>query len=99
MADGRKQFVGLEPIDAGQMIRPGGHLLIGADRVSPAETDGWVTSACFSPTLERSIALGVLRNGRQNHGKILTLCDADQYYQVRVVPPVFYDPENLKLKI
>jgi sarcosine oxidase subunit alpha len=99
MAHGRKQFVGLEPIDPAQTIRPGGHLLIGAGRQPPAETDGWVTSACYSPSLERHIALGVLRDGRQKSGEILTLCDEEQRFLVKVVSPVFYDPDNQRLNV
>ena len=94
----RKQFVGLEPLDPKQPIQPGGHLLIGKDRQPPAETDGWVTSACFSPNLERYIALGVLRGGRDRDGEILTVCDEDRRFNVKVVSPVFYDPENKRLK-
>jgi sarcosine oxidase subunit alpha len=94
----RKQLVGLEPLDSQQAMRPGGHLLIGADRQPPAETDGWITSACFSPTLDRYIALGVLRSGRDREGEILTVCDEDQRFNVKVVAPVFYDPDNEKLR-
>jgi len=93
----RKQFVGLEPLDPGQPIRPGGHLLAGADRSPPAETDGWITSACLSPNLDRHIALGVLRDGRKRTGEILTVCDEKLSYPVRVVSPVFYDPQGEKL--
>jgi sarcosine oxidase subunit alpha len=98
MDQDRKQLVGLEPLDPNQQVQPGGHLLIGKDRQPPAETDGWITSACFSPNLERSIALGVLRAGRDRNGEILTVCDEDQRFNVKVVSPVFYDPENDRLK-
>jgi len=94
----RKQLVGLEPLDRQQALRPGGHLLIGENREPPAETDGWITSACFSPTLERSIALGVLKGGREKTGEILTVCDGAQRFSVKVVSPVFYDPSNMKLR-
>jgi sarcosine oxidase subunit alpha len=94
----RKQLVGIEALEPGQTLRPGGHLLMGKDREPPAETDGWITSACFSPSLEHHIALAVLKNGREKTGEILTVCDEDQQFAVRVVPPVFYDPENKKLR-
>jgi sarcosine oxidase subunit alpha len=93
----RKQFVGLEPNNPGQAMRPGGHLLRGARRRPPAETEGWVTSACLSPNLGRTIALGVLRDGRNRMGETLTVCDEDLSYPVRVVSPVFYDPDGEKL--
>ena len=93
----RKQLVGLEQLEPQQAMRPGGHLLIGPDREPPAETDGWVTSACYSPTLDKHIALGVLRSGREREGEILTVCDEDHRFNVKVVPPVFYDPDNERL--
>jgi len=98
LAQDRKQFVGLAPVDSGQAIRPGGHLLIGADRQPPAATDGWVTSAIFSPNLDRYIALGMLKGGREREGEILTVCDEAERYNVQVVSPVFYDPENHRLR-
>jgi sarcosine oxidase subunit alpha len=94
----RKQLVGLEPLDPEHAIHAGGHLLMGADRQPPAETDGWITSACFSPTLKKHIALGVLRSGQGRQGEILTVCDEDRRFNVKVVQPVFYDPENERLK-
>jgi sarcosine oxidase subunit alpha len=94
----RKQLVGLEALDPQQSLRPGGHLLLGANRQPPAETDGWITSACYSPNLERHIALGVLKGGRDLIGQVLTVCDEDQRFGVKVVWPVFYDPNNDKLR-
>ena len=94
----RKQLVGLAPLDSGQAVRPGGHLLLGEDRQPPAETDGWVTSAGYSPVLGRYIALGVLRGGRERLNEVVTVCDEDRNYQMRVVPPVFYDPGNERLR-
>jgi sarcosine oxidase subunit alpha len=98
MSGERKQFVGLEPLDANRALRPGGHLLLGANRQPPALTDGWVTSACFSPTLGRHIALGVLRGGRDRLGETVTVCDEGERSAARVVSPVFYDPQNSHLK-
>jgi sarcosine oxidase subunit alpha len=94
----RKQFVGLEPLDADQALRPGGHLLLGANRQPPALTDGWVTSACFSPTLGRHIALGLLRGGRERLGETVTVCDEEERIAARVVSAVFYDPANARLQ-
>jgi sarcosine oxidase subunit alpha len=94
----RKQLVGLEPLDRNRQIRPGGHLLIGAERQPPAMTDGWVTSACFSPTLDHYIALGVLRGGGKRLGEVVTVCDEDHQFRVKVVPRMFYDPSNSQLE-
>ncbi len=94
----RKQLVGLEPLDPAQEVRPGGHLLIGTARQAPAVTDGWITSAAFSPTLGRYVALAVLRAGRAKMGETVTVCDESKRYEMRVVSPVFYDPDHERLK-
>lgn len=96
---GRKQLVGLEPPDPQQAMRPGAHLLLGSGRKPPAITDGWITSAGYSPVLDRHLALGVLRDGRDRLGETVTVCDGDRRFEVRVVPTVFYDAANEKLKI
>lgn len=97
-ADGRKQLVGLLAIDPAQRIIAGGHLLLGKGRAAPALTDGWITSAAFSPTLGRHIALGVLRGGRALEGRRLTAVDGDQRYLLRVAALPFYDPANRRLQ-
>ncbi|NNJ66130.1 MAG: sarcosine oxidase subunit alpha, partial [Xanthomonadales bacterium] len=96
-AGGRNQLVGLQALDAAQPLRAGGHLLVGENRQPPALTDGWITSAAFSPTLGRHIALGMLKDGRERLGSVLTVCDEDDRYRVKVVPSAFHDPENQKL--
>lgn len=94
----RRQLVGLQAIEKGQSLTVGGHLLIGEDRVPPADSDGWITSACYSPALERHIGLALLRCGREQHGQRVTVCDESRRYGARVVPPAFYDPENQRLE-
>ena len=94
----RKQLVGLEPLDPLQAVRPGGHLLLGADRRPPARPDGWVTSAGYSPVLGHHIALGVLTAGRERLDEVVTVCDEERSFQMRVVSPVFYDPGNERLR-
>ena len=96
-AGGRNQLVGLQALDAARPLRAGGHLLVGENRQPPALTDGWITSAAFSPTLGRHIALGMLKDGRERLGSVLTVCDEDDRYRVKVVPSAFHDPENQKL--
>ena len=94
----RKQLVGLEAVSTDQAIAAGAHLLAGENRQPPAVTDGWVTSAAYSPKLGRYIALGVLQRGRQRLGEVLTACDEDRRYLLRVTEPVFYDPDNERLR-
>jgi sarcosine oxidase subunit alpha len=95
---GRKQLVGLLATDQARVMRPGAHLLLGKARQAPALTDGWITSAGFSPTMGRCLALGMLRAGRENTGAVLSVIDQEQHYEVTVVPVTFFDPANTRLK-
>lgn len=93
----RKQLVGIE-FPAGESPPfPGSHLLIGAGRQPPAPTDGWITSSAYSPTLERPIALAMLRAGRSRVGATVTVIDGDDCRPGRVVAPAFLDPANERL--
>lgn len=93
----RKQLVGLLAVDETQAMVAGAHLLRGKDRQAPAATDGWITSASFSPSLGKHIALAMLRSGYSHEGEVLTVIDQQTRYHARVVKSGFYDPENERL--
>jgi sarcosine oxidase subunit alpha len=93
----RQQLVGLQALQEQQPIRPGAHLRITNESRTGIGSDGWVTSACYSPHLETHIALAVLRGGRQRQGEIVEVLDEAHRYQARVVAPVFFDPANERL--
>ena len=57
---GRQQLVGLAAIDPKQAIPPGAQLVRSGDGTAPQQSQGHVTSTCFSPTLQAEIALGLL---------------------------------------
>ena len=67
---------------------------------SPENDEGYLTSACFSPTLGRDIALGFVRNGPARIGATLrAVCllrgiDA----ACEIVAPAFVDPEGGRLR-
>jgi sarcosine oxidase subunit alpha len=95
---GRQQLVGLAPLDPGQELQPGAHLLAGENRQAPAKTDGWITSGCYSPNLRRHIGLGVLAGGQRRLGEIVTVVNERRTFHARVVDMVFLDPQNERLK-
>jgi len=76
-------------------MQPGGHF------VTPKEqgrrSQGMVTSACFSPILNRSIGLGLLESGFERKGEIVTVFDDGRTFEVRITEPVFYDPTGEKM--
>lgn len=90
----RLQLVGVVPIE------PGGQLLAGAHLVddSRQRSQGFLTSACHSPTLGHAVAMARLEAGSARLGEQLLAFDQGKVTRVRIVAPAFYDPENVRLK-
>ena len=91
----RRQFVGIEPLDKKENLQAGAHFVSSPDEGRRSE--GMVTSACFSPTLQRVIGLGVLENGFERKGETVTVFDEGRTFDVRITSPVFYDAAGEKM--
>jgi sarcosine oxidase subunit alpha len=101
LADPRRpSLVGLEPVDGTSAIRAGAQLVEGKPESLPARMLGHVTSATFSPTLDRHIALALLEAGSTRTGQMLVAASPlfDESVQVKVVAPTFYDPQGARMK-
>ncbi|MBP2548687.1 sarcosine oxidase subunit alpha [Neorhizobium galegae] len=96
----RLQMVGLKPIEPDAEIRAGAHLLKENAKPSTTNDQGFVSSACYSPTLGRHIALALLKSGRERIGEKILVWDRLRESEVlaEVCSPVFVDPDNLKLR-
>ena len=96
----RWQLVGLSALDGAQMPRAA-KLVIDPDRAAPNPVEGHVTSWCYSPNLERWIALALLARGRERHGETLWAVSplATQRVRVSVGPPCFIDIEGERLRV
>jgi glycine cleavage system aminomethyltransferase T len=59
-----------------------------------ANSQGYTTSVCYSPTFDTYLAFGFLENGRARHGEVIKLRDhlRDITQEVTVCDPVFFDP-------
>ncbi|MDH7639110.1 sarcosine oxidase subunit alpha family protein [Sphingomonas oryzagri] len=96
----RPALVGLRPVDPAHKIRAGAHLLgVGAPRTA-AHDEGYVTSACWSPTLGHAIALGLLVDGPNRHGERIAVHDPVRGADVEaeICNPVFVDPEGVRVR-
>jgi sarcosine oxidase, subunit alpha len=91
----RLHLVGVQLKDPRVRMLAGAHVL-GSER---GRSEGYLTSACFSPTLGCFIALARLERGREREGEELWVYDQGKSTQARVVPPTFYDPRNLRLNL
>ena len=100
-APDRPALVGLRPVDGGERVRAGAHLLpLGAP--GTAEHDqGHVTSAAFSPMLDQWIALGLIKGGSGRIGERVRAYDPVRNgdVEVEVCAPVFVDPEGTRLHV
>jgi hypothetical protein len=92
----RKQLVGLLTDEPATVLPEGAQITeAGATTVTPVPMLGHVTSSYFSPTLKRSIAMALVRNGHQRMGQKVQLPLVDgRVVSATVASPVFYDPEG-----
>jgi sarcosine oxidase subunit alpha len=92
----RPALVGLKPRDGQSEIRAGAHLLTPGAAETTGNGEGYVTSACFSPTLGQPIALALLRRGPTRIGETVRIYDVLRGGDTlaEVCAPVFVDPEG-----
>ncbi|MGI9334870.1 MAG: sarcosine oxidase subunit alpha family protein [Gammaproteobacteria bacterium] len=94
----RPNVVGLLPDDASFVPAHGTPLVeLGASANAPPVI-GHITQACYSPTLERSIALAVLNDGRRRLGQRIAIAAIDRRAAALVAPPVFVDPHGERMR-
>ena len=96
MREDRKQLVGLLTDDPKVVLEEGAQIVSELDK-KPVEMLGHVTSSYFSPNLNKSIALAVVRGGKDMMGKKLFIPMEDKTINVTVSNPVFFDQTNERL--
>ncbi len=92
----RKQLVGLLTDNPDEILEEGAQIVADINK-SPVEMLGHVTSSYYSPNLKKSIALGVVRGGKNMMGKKLIIPMEKKNINVTVADPVFLDKENKRL--
>ena len=92
----RKQLVGLLTDDPKIVLEEGAQIVEDTN-LKPIEMLGHVTSSYYSPNLNKSIALAVVRGGKNMMGKKLFIPMENKTISVTVADPVFLDKENKRL--
>ena len=92
----RKQLVGLLTENPDEVLEEGAQIIADIKK-SPIEMLGHVTSSYYSPNLKKSIALGVVRGGKNMIGHKLIIPMENKNINVTVADPVFLDKENKRI--
>ena len=90
----RRQLIGLEVLEGGDIIPTGAHLIpLGGGRRSL----GFVTSSYASPNLGRPIALGLMENGIASIGSEIGWFNNGETGTARIAGACALDPEGERL--
>ena len=92
----RKQLVGLVTDDPIKVLEEGAQIVKDLNK-KPVEMLGHVTSSYFSPNLNKSIALAVVKEGKKMKGQKLFVPMINETINVTVTDTVFFDKENKRL--
>lgn len=92
---GRKQLVGLLTEDPEFVLPEGTHVVDKIKHKPPMKMLGHISSSYFSPTLGRSIALGLIADGLNRNDEHLDVALMDgTCHKVRITDSVFFDREG-----
>jgi len=90
----RKQLVGLLPDDPRFVLPEGAQILNEAPVATTAPMSGHVTSSYLSPTLDRSIAMALVKGGANRMGERVFVSMRDgRTTTATIANPVFFDPK------
>jgi sarcosine oxidase subunit alpha len=90
----RFQLVALSPADGRTMLPVGAQIAAAAP---PTQTEGHVTSSCWSPELGRPVALGMLARGARRQGEQVRVHHLGAIIDAVVVKAPFIDPQGDRL--
>jgi len=100
--DNRELLVGLETEDPAVVIPQGAYAVPDGDscELPNSNTIGYITSSYWSPTLNRSIAMGLIKNGTSRMGEYIKFPLKDRSpVRAKIVSPIFYDKDGEKQNV
>ncbi len=92
----RKQLVGLLTDDPNEILEEGAQIVADMKK-KPIDMLGHVTSSYYSPNLKKSIALAVIKGGKNMKGEKLIVPMENKNISVTVSDFIFLDKENKRL--
>ena len=97
VASGRKQLIGLLTDDPATVLEEGAQIVADPNQPVPMTMIGHVTSSYWSAALGRSIAMALVKDGRERIGETLHVPMPGRTITAKVCEPMFYDPEGSRL--
>lgn len=97
MRSDRKQLVGLLTEELHEVLPEGAQLVFDRNAPKPMPMVGHVTSSYYSAALGRSIALALVKGGRNMHGTNVYAPLIGKTVTAKIVDPVFYDKDGSRL--
>ncbi len=95
------QLVGFKPVDADISLSAGAHFVSKGREVNMANDEGWMTSVAYSPILNCSIGLGLIADGKNRMGEVVTAANPlkQSNIDVEIVSAHFVDPDGDRLRV
>ena len=94
----RRQLVGLLTEDPREVLPVGSYVVGEVLPEPPMPLLGHVTTSVMSPTLGRSLAMGLIARGRERIGETVEVALEGRAVGAKLVEPRFYDPEGERLR-
>lgn len=91
----RRELVGLLTQDPQRLVQDGAPITPGGRREA---SEGFVSASVWSVVQQRSIALGLLMDGRKRMGETVLIRLKDEVVPALVVAPCFHDAKGLRLR-
>ncbi len=97
----RWKLVGLLTENPADVLPDGAYAVDGTTAPTGIKTTiGRVTSSYYSPTLDRSIAMGLVKHGPERMGEVIDFPTTEgAVIKAKIVDPVFFDPEGEKQNV
>jgi sarcosine oxidase subunit alpha len=93
----RKHLVGLLTDNPNEVLLEGAQIVANLKDKPPMEMVGHVTSSYYSPNCNRSIALALVKNGRNRMGETVYLPYEGKVIPAKVTEPKFFDLEGKRI--
>ena len=93
----RKQLVGLRTSDPAEVLPEGGQIVAETRPQPPMDMIGHVTSSYWSAALGHSIALALVKGGKNRLGETVYVPLDGKTVACEIVAPIFYDPEGSRM--